>query len=66
MRLIGMIWNKIMECSNKKCIRSAQCGILDITGKVPQGSCSYFKENKNKEAENGNGTSGTDQTIEVQ
>lgn len=55
-----------MECPNKKCIRSAQCGILDITGKVPQGSCSYFKENKNKEAENGNGTSGTDQTIEVQ
>jgi len=35
-----------MECPNKKCVRSANCGILDITGKIPQGSCSYFKDNR--------------------
>jgi hypothetical protein len=33
------------KCSHKECVLSSDCGILEITQKIPKNtaSCSYFK-----------------------
>ena len=46
-----------MDCPHTECIKHEDCGILEITGKVPEkpSSCSYFspyKKSKNKGLEN--------------
>lgn len=49
-----------MECPHKECVKHADCGILDITKKIPEkaSSCSYSviiskNKKKNKGLENG-------------
>lgn len=50
-----------MNCPHEDCTRHEDCGILEITGKVPESpsSCSYFspnKKSKDKGLENESGS----------